>query len=504
MLLGTLLEGVNIIRTNVELNTQITQVASDSRGILKGGLFVCIKGTRTDGHRYIYDALRRGATAVVAEDTSCVPEGVPYIIVENTRLAESYIWDNWYEHPARGMKTVAVTGTNGKTSTVFILESIIASAGKRCGIITTVCAKACGKRIGTYGGSSVTDRDSAMTTPDPEYFFGTLYAMKRLGVEYAVYEATSHALALHKTDPVKPDVAVFTNLTEEHLDFHGTQENYFLSKARLGELAQTIVVNIDDPYMARLASEYRKSTVSCSAARGAKHHTAPDVTALRVDTKGTGGVSYIYFSREAVFNVICPIPGEFTVYNSMLAAAAALKLGISPEAVKSGIGSITGIPGRLERVECMADFEVYIDFAHTPDALRGLLESVRSRRRSGSKIILLFGCGGDRDRSKRRKMGAVASSLADFTVITSDNCRGEDPDEIIAEIMNGIDRERPHAVISDRREAIKYAVSIAEAGDILLLAGKGHEKYEITSAGMTPFDEAALVREAVGANFGRE
>ena len=276
-------------------------------------------------------------------------------------------------------------------------------------------------------------------------------------------------------------------------------EKYFSAKARLASLADILVVNADDVYMARLSHIARYRTVTCSAGSFSTGRVTADVTALRQITLGMSGIEYIYFSRRAVFRQMSAMPGRFNVYNTLLASAAAIAAGVEALCVKEGISSLMSVEGRLERVELDTEipFSVYIDYAHTPDALENLLQTVRDVRRENERITVLFGCGGDRDPYKRRKMGAVASRLADNVIITSDNSRSEDAVKIIREIEAGIDREKPHAVIQSRCEAIDYAVRYAQEGEIILLVGKGHEKYEITSDGVMPFDEKEVVKNSV-------
>ncbi|MBQ6788915.1 MAG: UDP-N-acetylmuramoyl-L-alanyl-D-glutamate--2,6-diaminopimelate ligase [Clostridia bacterium] len=499
MKLNELLSGVNVKAWNCDSELEVSQITSDSRQVLRGGMFICIKGTRHDGHDHIGDALARGAAVIVAENGEKIPEDAPSVTVENSRLAEAHIWNNMYSRPAEGMQTVAVTGTNGKTSTVFMLKSIFEHAGRSVGIITTVRCMAGDVPIGTFGGSSVSDAEGAMTTPDPEYLYGAVYMMKKRGVDTLVFEASSHALDQYKIDPIPVDVAVFTNLSAEHLDYHGDMEKYFSAKARLASLAKSLVVNADDSYMARIAHVARDRTVTCSAKASPTGRVSADVTALRQISMGMSGVEYIYFSKRAVFRQISPIPGRFTVYNTLLASAAAITAGVEALSVKEGIASLASVDGRLERVELdeSVPFSVYIDYAHTPDALENLLQTVRDVRCCGEKITVLFGCGGDRDPYKRRKMGAVASRLADNVIVTSDNSRSEDAAKIIRQIVAGVDREKPHTVIQNRRDAIDYAVRHAQAGEIILLVGKGHEKYEITSEGKIPFDEKKIVKDSV-------
>lgn len=500
MRLSELFRGVDVIKWNVKCDLDMTHITSDSRCVLKGGMFICIKGNSTDGHGYVDEALRRGASVIVASDETAIPEGVESVITDNTRLAEAHIWNNWYSRPADGMKTVAVTGTNGKTTTAFLLRAIFRAAGKRVGVITTLKAMAEDEVIGNHKLSSVSDKVCSMTTPDPEYFYGCIYLMKQKGIDTLIFEASSHALSQNKLDPLKIDMAVFTNISREHLDYHGDMESYFSAKKHLADLSDKLTVNADDGYLRRLIDgENKKKVTSVSADPASVGFRIADVTALCRNKLGLHGVEYVYFSKNAVFKVKSPMIGDFTVYNSLLAAAAAMKMGIEAEAVRDGIVSLVGVDGRLETVYLGRDdlkFQVLIDYAHTPAALEGMLRTVRECRRKDQKITLLFGCGGERDRGKRREMGAVASRLADFVIITSDNCRGEDINEIICEILLGIDKEKPYKVIPDRRSAIEYAITTAGEGDIIILAGKGHEKYEILRGKMIPFDECEIARRA--------
>lgn len=500
MRLSELFYRVNVVKWNVPKDMEISHITSDSRCVLKGGMFVCIEGGSTDGHLYVEDALSRGAGVIVASDESRLPQGTPSVITPNTRLAEAHIWNNWYRDPSADMRSVAVTGTNGKTTTAFFLREIFRKAGRRVGVITTLKVMALDEVIEGHKVSSVSDKVSSMTTPDPEFFYGCIYLMKQKGVDTLIFEASSHALAQYKLDPMKLDAAVFTNLTHEHLDFHGDMESYYGAKHRLADLARKLIVNSDDKYLSRLTDEYRSRTVSVSADSSSEGFRKADVTALCKRKLGVDGVEYVYFSKNAVFKMKSSMIGDFTVYNSLLAAATAMNMGVEAETVRDGVASLLSVDGRLERVKLDGDgvsFEVMIDYAHTPSALEGVLRLLRECRREEQRIILVFGCGGERDRGKRRSMGAIASRLADLVVVTSDNSRGEDAGSIIGEILLGIDKEKPHKVILDRRSAIKYAVSAAKEGDIILLAGKGHEKYEITADGMIPFDEAEIVRNAV-------
>lgn len=498
MRLSELFCGVDVVKWNVNEDFDISHITSDSRCVLKGGMFICIKGSTTDGHLYVSEAVKKGASIIIASESSALPDGIQYIITENTRLAEAHIWNNWYRRPADGMKSIAITGTNGKTTTAFMLREIFRTAGRKVGVITTLKAMAGDEIIGEHNLSSVSDKISAMTTPDPEYFYGCIHLMKQKGVEVLIFEASSHALSQYKLDPLKIDVALFTNLSPEHLDYHGDMENYFAAKCRLVDISEKLVVNADDRYFKRLVNDGNKDRlVVVCADTSSPHFKIASATALCRKKLGVLGVEYIYYSKNAVFKIQSPMLGDFTVYNSLLASAAAMKMGVEAETIRDGIKNMQCVDGRLEKVDLGRDdvqFDVFIDYAHTPAALEAVLRTVRECRRDGQKITLLFGCGGERDRSKRRMMGAIASRLADFVIVTSDNSRGEDTNIIISEILLGIDREKPYKVIPDRRVAIEFAVSTASEGDVIILAGKGHEKYEITSKGKIPFDEAEIVR----------
>ena len=496
MQLAYLLQGVAVTAAHADLTREIPAIVSDSRKAEPGCLFLCLTGTRRDGHRYIADAVARGAYAAVIRQGETVPEGVPYVAVEDTRLAAAQIWNNFYGDPTRNMRVIAVTGTNGKTSVAHLLRAILKEAGYKTGMIGTVSCLCLDEEMDLHGGGELSDTPAAMTTPDPRYLYGATAQMRDAGVEILILEATSHALDQRKPDALRMDMALFTNLTPEHLDYHGTMEAYLAAKARLFRLSSVGIVNADDGYaekIASLAPDCRILRCSSEADRAAE----TDAAAVRIRSHGAEGISYIYYSRRAVFRLRIPVPGRFTVANTLLAATAALQLGVDPITVQEALASFPGVAGRLERVDLPgAPFSLFLDYAHTPAALETLLRTMREVRRPGQRITLLFGCGGDRDRDKRPKMGRIASALADFVIVTADNSRTEDPAVIIGEILRGIDREKPHVVISDRRAAIRYALEEAAPGDILLFAGKGHDKDDMTAEGKFPFDEADVARRA--------
>ncbi len=477
-------------------------VASDSRRVQEGYLFICQKGARHDGHYHSREALERGAVAVLADHPI---EGIPdkmLALTSDTRVAESCIWNNFTGRPTEDMDVIAVTGTAGKTSVAFILRHILSSAGRKVGLISTVRCTA-GEhelQLGENGGSSVSDLYGAMTTPDPEYFFLAAAQMREMGCDTLIYEASSQSLLLGKTSAISNDVAIFTNLSLEHLDCHGDMDSYFKVKSSLMNTSKAAVVNIDDPWMTKLPEMHpAKRTVRCTARYGKVADS--DVCALRYVSHGAEGIEYVYFSENAVFRIRTPVPGRYSVYNTMEAAACAILLGVDPMTVKESLSDFCGVDGRLCKVDIPVELgiSVFIDYAHTPESIRKVAETAREF--TEGRLIVMFGCGGDRDTAKRPEMAQAAQKTADFVIITSDNPRNEDPNKIIDDIVCGIDNKKPHIVIPDRREAIRYAVNMAEAGDVILLLGKGHEKYEILSDGKHPFDEEALVIEAVKERF---
>ncbi len=502
MRLSALLKSMGCGDVSVQTDVEITGISSDSRETKRGHLFVALRGTRTDSHTYIGEAIENGAVCAVIEDRSIEGIKIPTVIVPDTREALSRLWDAYVGHPADEMTLVSVTGTNGKTTVTHLLSDILMKAGKRVGRIGTVEGSAAGRKLRNESANP----EAHMTTPDPCVLYPMLLEMKESGCETVVMEATSHASALKKLAPLRFDLLIFTNLTHDHLDFHKTPEQYFEAKVDLVRQARRVLVNLDnsavlgDPfgYAQRFAEAARRSgaqvfTCSSYASR------SPDFLLSEFREADTG-ITFRFFSRlhGEGFTVESPLRGGYNGMNLLESAAAAFLLGASREDVKMALRTSNGAPGRLESVDLGngAEISVYIDFAHTPDALENLLKTVRGFRRTGQRITVLFGCGGDRDPSKRREMGRVASRLADLTYITSDNSRSEDPNAIIKDVLKGIDKEKPYRVIADRREAIERAILEARDGEILLLCGKGHEHYQIDRAGIHEFCEAEIAKGA--------
>ncbi len=477
---------------------KITGIASDSRRIRPGYMFIAIRGSRRDGQAYISEAFERGAVCALAEKTDSLPEqpGGKVIFVKDPREAESRAWYNFYKRPADNMVKIAVTGTAGKTTVTTLLSKILSAAGKKAGSVTTIKTTSDGRVLDIGdGGSSVTDYIGKMTTPDPEYFFRAVSEMKNDGCRYLIYEASSQSILRRTTSAITPDIAVYTNISEEHLDAHGTMENYFAAKASLMNGVKTAVINMDDSRISTLPNMYPSAEfikVSANASLAGKS----DVCALRYVNHGEDGVEYVYFSEKAVFRLSCRLVGLHSVYNTMEAAACAIRLGVDPMTVKDVLESPTDIDGRMYRIqlpEKQGYPTVFIDYAHTPKALETVCSSLAEMKKG--RLYVVFGCGGDRDRSKRPLMTEAVQKYADVTVVTRDNPRSENEEQIFSDIMAGIDKTKNHTLIPDRREAIKYACGECGEGDIILLAGKGHEKYEITREGVFPFDEERIVRD---------
>lgn len=460
----------------------VSGVTDDSRRIRGGEVFIAIDGLHKKGADYAAAACAAGAVLVVCEHQI---GGVPTLTVPNARVAYSRLAAAFYGHPERALTLIGITGTNGKTTTAAMLAHILRAAGQNVGLIGTVGNTVNGESLAAAGGKELAN----MTTPDPAELFRLLAAMRERGADTVVMEVTSHALALSKVEPLFFKRAVFTNLTPDHLDLHGDMERYFGEKCKLFTRCEQAVLSLSTSYGKRLFAMYPNAVTL------GEHN-------LKNVRSSANGVRFTLLQETAPLEISLRVAGHFSVENGALAALTALSLGVSPATVQSALSAFTGVAGRMERVaENPLDIRVFIDYAHTPDALEKLLLSARSFRQPGERILLLFGCGGDRDRSKRSVMGRIGSRLADFLILTSDNARSENPNAILCDILKGVDKERPYKVIKDRAEAIAFAVASARPHDILLLAGKGHEEYEICGNRRLPFSERKLVEAAVAARL---
>ena len=460
----------------------VTHVTHDSRQVQAGSAFVAIRGLAQDGNQFVDAAVRKGAAVIVSENAPA--PGVPWVRVPDARIALALFSAAVLGDPARSLRLVGVTGTNGKTTTAYLIDAALRARGERVGLLGTVQYRV-GDRVA----------EAVRTTPEASDLQALFREMVDAGCSHAVLEVSSHSLELKRVYGCEFQVAVFTNLTRDHLDFHGDMERYFAAKRVLFDSLLrpegTAVVNADDDRGAQIAAASRGRVWTYAIDRAADLR-ARDIalslegTRFRVDTPAGS------------FEVETPLLGRFNVQNLLAALGALLALGVPPEAAIAGLRTLRGVPGRLERVDAGQDFTVVVDYAHTDDALKNLLETVREL--GPRRIITVFGCGGDRDRTKRPLMGAVASRLSDVVVVTSDNPRSEPPEAILEEIQRGMNgrRQSERHVIVDRREAIARAVEMAEPGDAVVIAGKGHETYQVLRDRTVPFDDRQVARHVLG------
>ncbi len=489
MRFGELFSSIGIELPSDIQDENVSGIVTDSRKIIKNCIFICLCGSRYDGHDCIEEAAKAGAKVIVAEKVRgvCVG-GAAIILVENTRHTASLLYDKWYHEPAKHLKVVGVTGTNGKTSVCHMLTEIFRNAGFRSGMIGTV---------GSFDADGKAIEGGGMTTPEPQELYRTLDLIRKSGAEYVFMEVSSHGLAHCRTDAIRFDTAVFTNISEDHLDFHKNFENYYKAKEKLFLGTQKALINVDNSYGKRLFRTLNEKG-NCKILKSSSRSVG-DFCALGAEILPEG-CRYALKHGDEICNMFLPICGDFQIDNSLQAAAVALMHGIPIESICKALGALPVIFGRMEevRIDPKQKFRIYIDYAHTPDALERLLKSVRAQRGDGEgRIILLFGCGGEREIEKRAQMGQIASRLSDLVIVTTDNPRGEDPEKIISDILHGIDKEKEFMVIKSRAEAIELAVQDhARDGDFLVLAGKGHECYQIDKNGKHDFDERKVLAKA--------
>ncbi|MBR2343437.1 MAG: UDP-N-acetylmuramoyl-L-alanyl-D-glutamate--2,6-diaminopimelate ligase [Clostridia bacterium] len=426
------------------------------------------------------------AYAVVCENNQRVISGAPIIHVESARAAFARATSRFEKIDYGSLTIIGVTGTNGKTTTATLLYEILLAAGKPVGFIGT------GKIL--ISGTDEGGEGYSMTTPDPECLYPVLARMQSRGVKYVVMEVSSHAIALGKVSPIPFKCCIFTNLSPEHMDFHSDMESYFEVKSRLFELSEMAVINLDDPYGRRLYSSFPRERLGV----GIVHEG--DARASDIISIGLSGSSYIFRYGTLSFSVKLPLPGDFNIYNSALALAAALSLGIKPCIARAAICATPGIDGRMEIIN--GSVTAIIDYAHTPRAMENALKTVKKALKPKQRLFCVFGCGGERDREKRSAMGNIATELSDFTFITEDNSRGEPFNDILSDIEKGIDRRSSYTVIERREEAIFAAITRADVGDAVLIIGKGHERYIIDGAGRRPFDERLIIKSALAVREG--
>ena len=458
---------------------EITDLTSDNRKeIKKGGMFVCIKGNTFDGHTAAEQMIEKGAAVVVTDHDIGVEN---QIIVADTRYAYTELCAAWFGHPEKELELVGVTGTNGKTTITTVLKKVLSDFGCKTGLIGT-CQNEIGDEI----------LPTARTTPEPYDLFELFRRMADAECKYVVMEVSSQGLEQKRVGPCKFRVGVFTNLTQDHLDVHGTMENYYQAKKLLFDISESAIINIDDEAGIRYLKEISCPAKTYSAEEKADFY-AEDIF-LSAD-----GVKYVFSDNNSKHNVDFKMPGLFNVSNSLAVIACCETLGFDIEKTIKSLNSMQGVRGRAEVVPTGRDFTVICDYAHTPDALVNVLSAIKGSAKG--KVKCLFGCGGNRDATKRPLMAAAAADNADFLIVTSDNPRNEDPEEIISDVLKGLeDKDTPYIKICDRREAIHWAVKNAEKDDVIVLAGKGHEDYQILAGGKKiHFDEREVVAEALKA-----
>ena len=469
------------------LDTPCTGVVYDSRAVTPGSVFVALQGLRADGAAFAPQAVAAGAAAVVAAAGVNPAAGAAWLPVTDPRLALALLAAEFNGHPSRSMRVVGVTGTNGKTTTAYLVRAILEAAGIKCGLMGTV----------SY---CIGDREieASRTTPEAPDVQGLLREMLEEACGACVMEVSSHALALRRVDGLQFAAGVFTNLTRDHLDFHGNMEAYFAAKRRLFEILPATapaVVNLDDPRGAALV-EVSGTPVTYAITKAADVTPGPLSYSLH-------GLAFDVRTPQGIVHVKSTLVGKPNVYNILAAAGVTAAMGIPLDAIEKGLARLTGVPGRFEVVSRPKDdITVIVDYAHTDDALRNLLETARPM--ATRRLITVFGAGGDRDRTKRPLMGMVAARLSDVVIITSDNPRGEDPAQIIEEVMRGAEPETRQSgarvlTVVERGDAIRRAVAEAQAGDVVLVVGKGHEKYQVIGGTSFPFDDVAVARDALGA-----
>ncbi|MBQ8549925.1 MAG: UDP-N-acetylmuramoyl-L-alanyl-D-glutamate--2,6-diaminopimelate ligase [Clostridia bacterium] len=460
-------------------NIDVCGITSDSRKVSEGYVFVCIKGSVSDGHDYAESAVKNGASIIITERSLGYKNE---FTVEDTQKLYADMCAVWFGHPAKSLTVIGITGTNGKTSISYMLKAILEHTGKKCGLIGT---------IQNMIGDEVFEAKN--TTPGI-YELNELFAgMRDAGCSHVIMEVSSHALDQRRVEGIEFELGLFTNLTQDHLDYHKTMENYMEAKRKLFEASKTAVLNYDDEFSAPLTDGLDCEKITYSAQSDFSTYTAKNIS-YRPD-----GVEYEFVGLGTIGKIRLSTGGKFSVYNSMCAVAAALKLGVSLPEISEALAKLRGVKGRAEVVPTGTDYTVIIDYAHTPDGLKNILNTFRECQKN--RLVVLFGCGGDRDKTKRPLMGGVAARLADFVIVTSDNPRSENPEAIIEDILVGLKgTTTPYKVITNRIQAIKFAIKNAQPGDIIVLAGKGHETYQILDTGTIHLDEREVVAEALKEN----
>lgn len=483
MELKKLLEGLHYEIIKGKNDGEVKNVNYDSRKVLQGDLFVCIKGFTSDGHKFASKAIENGAKYIVCEEIVDCNDDITLIKVEDSRKALAVIGSNFYENPKDKLKIIGVTGTNGKTTTAFMIKSILENAGKKVGLIGT---------IANYIGDEKLDTER--TTPESLELHELFSKMVKENVEFCVMEISSHSLELDRVYGIRFQSGLFTNLTRDHLDFHKTFENYYKAKFKLFPRSEQSIINIDTDWGKRVVEDLEALDIKNYKTYSLKEGNiiAKDIVEHGMDTKFTVDLDG---EKE---EMLLPIPGNYNIYNALGAILACKNAGLKLREIKEGLKDVS-VPGRCERVmkNMNLPYEILIDYAHTPDGLLNVLETCREFTKG--RLISVFGCGGDRDKLKRPEMGDIGTRLSDIAIITSDNPRTEDEESIIEDIIKGV-KEGEYIKITNRREAIKKALEIAKKDDVILIAGKGHETYQILKTGKIHFDEREVIEEILKKN----
>ena len=486
MKLKEMLIGLEGLKVKGDLDIDIKGVESNSKNVEEGFLFVAIKGFKVDGHKFIDSAIENGATAIIIEEGCDLKQiknldNIVVVMAKDTREALAIVSSNFYGNPSRKFKLIGVTGTKGKTTTTFMIKEILEKAGKKVGLIGTIATYINGKKLG----------DSDRTTPESLELQKLFSKMVEEKVEVVVMEVSSQSLKLHRVDGCHFDIVLFTNFSEDHISptEHPDMQDYFNSKLKLFEMCKVGIVNTDDLHGAKIPRMFPDSQITTYGIDNFANVLAKDITITN---------SYVDFKVKLTDRnerVKTCIPGRFSVYNSLAAICVAQKFGIEPEVIKEALLEVR-VPGRSELVNNKLEIPIMIDYAHSPESLENILQAVKSYTRG--KVISVFGCGGDRDSGKRPIMGEISGRIADFTFITSDNPRTEDPEKIVEQIEEGIKKTKgKYKVIVDRTEAIKEAIKMATKRDIIVLAGKGHEPYQEINGIKHPYDERIIVKELI-------
>lgn len=478
MKLYELLDGVEVLG-GYPLNPEISSVTDDSRKVRNSSVFVCVKGKKNDGHDYARKALERGAAVVICDHNIGIRN---CIVVENTREAYALMCANYYGNCHRKLKMIGVTGTNGKTTTTFIIKKILEENGYKVGVIGTVDVMIGNEKY-----------PSDYTTPNPSVLHRYLYMMKMAGCDVCIIEASSQALSQERTYGIHFDIGVFTNLTREHLDYHGSMEEYAKAKAILMRNSSVCIINADDSFAEMMKRNAAEKVVTFAIDGNA------DIKAENVKLNH-GGVVYTLACESGRYEIAYDVIGKFSVYNSLAALAVGIVMKVDMKRAVRAVAEMKTVRGRIEKIPNNRNIHILIDFAHTPDSLENVLKTVRDIY--DKRIITVFGCGGDRDRTKRPLMGKIACKYSDLVYVTSDNPRTEDPERIIDDIVGNIDKNN-YIRTADRTQAIKAAIVEAEPGDTVLIAGKGHERYQILGTEKIHYDEREIVKQILdnGANF---